>query len=214
MLAKKVLAEKSEKRQRMTGQERRDFILARAKQVFARHSYREASTSQLAQESEVSEPMLYKHFGSKKALFLEVLNLFGSRFTHSWQEQVNQNAKGKPLRALGEIGLEYRNAIKADPDILKVFFQAVAESSDPEIASIARQDVHNLRDFIYNLLKKAQQEGQLEPDLNLEAATWGYMSMAFAMQLSLMLKMDDELDENLLSQINRLWLRALRPKNS
>jgi AcrR family transcriptional regulator len=203
--------EEKDKRKRLTALERRELIMARAKRVFARISYREASTKQLAQESDISEPMLYKHFGSKKQLFLAVLEQFGSRFTARWQHQLNLSAKSKPLRALSEVGLEYRNAIKADPDILKVFFQAIAESSDPEIAEVARQNVQNLHNFIYNMLQEAQRRGHLDPKLSLEAATWGYMSMAFAMQLSLMLKMDDELDEELLTELNMLWLRALRP---
>jgi len=65
---------KKEKRTRMKGEERRELILTRAKHVFASHSYPEANTGILAQESEVAEPMLYKHFGSKKGQFLEVLH--------------------------------------------------------------------------------------------------------------------------------------------
>ena len=95
-------------------------------------------------------------------------------------------------------------------DILKVFFQAIAESSDTEISQVAREDVENLRRFIYELLKKAQEKGELDPKLNLDAATWGYMSMAFAMQISLMLDMDNQLDEKMLRQINGLWLKALK----
>ena len=44
-------------------------MLRSAKRVFARSTYAEASTGELARESEVTEPMLYKHFGSKKGLF-------------------------------------------------------------------------------------------------------------------------------------------------
>ncbi|NWJ98417.1 MAG: TetR/AcrR family transcriptional regulator [Chloroflexi bacterium] len=193
----------------MKANERRELILSKAKQVFARHSYRDASTSELAHESEVSEPMLYKHFGSKKGLFLQVLEQFGNRFTSNWQNHLSQSAKVEPLKALAEIGLEYRSAIKADPDILKVFFQAIAESSDPEIAQVTRRNNQNARAFIRQLLEQAQTEGLLDPKLNLEAATWGYMGIAYAMQVSLMLSLDEELDEAMLNEVNQLWLRAL-----
>lgn len=193
----------------MSATERRDFILARAKNVFARNSYHEASTSQLAQESGVTEPMLYKHFGSKKNLFLEVLKQFGTRFTQTWQNRLCQSSERDALQALAEVGLEYRSAVKADPDILKVYFQAIAESGDPEIAEVARRNVRNVHDFIRGLVEKAQQQGQIDPQLDLEVATWGYMSMAFAMQISLMLKMDNELDEQKLQEINQVWLRGL-----
>ena len=66
-----------EKRTRMRGEERREDILHHAKVVFAHYGYADASTGELARASEVTEPMLYKHFGSKKGLFLAVLNEFG-----------------------------------------------------------------------------------------------------------------------------------------
>ena len=58
--------EAPERHTRMRGQDRREFILNRAKKVFACSGYADASTGELARVSEVTEPMLYKHFGSKK----------------------------------------------------------------------------------------------------------------------------------------------------
>jgi AcrR family transcriptional regulator len=51
------------KRTRLRGAERRALMLRSAKRVFARSTYAEASTGELARKSEVTEPMLYKHSG-------------------------------------------------------------------------------------------------------------------------------------------------------
>jgi AcrR family transcriptional regulator len=75
-----------EKRTRMSGEERRALILRSAKRVFARSTYAEASTGELARESEITEPMLYKHFGSKKGLFLAVLAEFGGQFLSHYKK--------------------------------------------------------------------------------------------------------------------------------
>src|ERR1051326_6828431 len=77
-----------EKRVRLRGEERRALILQSAKRVFARSTYAEASTGELAQESEVTEPMLYKHFGSKKGLFLAVLSESATHFRETLQERI------------------------------------------------------------------------------------------------------------------------------
>src|ERR1051326_3704887 len=82
-----------EKRTRMRGEERRALILQSAKRVFARSTYAEASTGELARESEVTEPMLYKHFGSKKGLFLAVLREFGLQFLSMLQERISLRAE-------------------------------------------------------------------------------------------------------------------------
>src|ERR1700688_808841 len=88
------------KRTRMRGEERRESILRSARHVFARSNYAEASTGELARESEVTEPMLYKHFGSKKGLFLAVLHEFGTQFLDLLQERISRRSKQDVLDAL------------------------------------------------------------------------------------------------------------------
>src|SRR5579885_3859617 len=81
------------KRARLSGGERRALILRSARRVFARSTYAEASTSELARESGVTEPMLYKHFGSKKGLFLAVLGEFSAQFLSLLQERLDYHAQ-------------------------------------------------------------------------------------------------------------------------
>src|SRR5499425_1911802 len=123
-----------EKRTRMRGDERRALMLRSAKRVFARSTYAEASTGELARESEVTEPMLYKHFGSKKGLFLAVMQQFGNSFVNLWRSRVNRRAENDLLEALAQIIMDYRAALKADPEIQKVLLQATAETSDADVA--------------------------------------------------------------------------------
>src|SRR5215471_18249552 len=108
-------------------------MLRRAKEVFARSGYAEASTGELARASEVTEPMLYKHFGSKKGLFLAVLQEFGAQFLELLHERIFSRAEQDVLDALAHVVDDYRAAINADPDTLHLLFQAVAASSDPDI---------------------------------------------------------------------------------
>ncbi|MEO6866443.1 MAG: TetR/AcrR family transcriptional regulator, partial [Gaiellales bacterium] len=58
---------------RLTGDERRAGILAAARAEFARVGYHGTSTATIARAAGCSEPMLYKHFVNKRALFCEVL---------------------------------------------------------------------------------------------------------------------------------------------
>src|ERR1700720_1817791 len=104
------------KRIRLRGEERRALILRCAKHVFARSTYAEASTGELARESEVTEPMLYKHFGSKKGLFLSVLHEFGMQFLDLLQERISRRAEQDILDALAHVVDDYRATIKADPE--------------------------------------------------------------------------------------------------
>jgi len=194
----------------MRGEERREDILLHARRIFATRSYAEASTGELARASGVTEPMLYKHFGSKKGLFLEVLCAFGAQFMKIWSSRIEKRAERDLLDALSQVIMEYRATLKADPDIHKVFFQAIAESGDPDIAQ--RVSDHNQQIYarVRALVERAQQEGYVDATIDPDVATWGYFSMLLAMQYSLMLNLKDRLNDTILMEMSRLWLRALR----
>jgi AcrR family transcriptional regulator len=53
----------------MAGSARRRHLLSVARQRFADDGYHAATTSSIAREAGVSEPLLFKHFGSKEELF-------------------------------------------------------------------------------------------------------------------------------------------------
>ncbi len=204
---------KPEKRVRLRGEERRALILQSAKRVFARSTYAEASTSDLARESEVTEPMLYKHFGSKKGLFLAVMGEFNARFLDMLRERIAHRAEVDVLDALAHVIDDYRAAIKADPETQRIHFQAVTESRDPEIARCVGKHNHAVYEIIRQLVERARQEGYLDPTISLDAATWGYMSMILAMQYSLMLNTSAEVAQAQ-EEMSRIWLRGLRTHDS
>jgi len=201
------------KRTRLRGEERRALMLQSAKHVFARSTYAEASTGELARESEVTEPMLYKHFGSKKGLFLAVLSEFGAQFLDTLQEHISRRAEKDVLDALAHIVDDYRAAIKADPETQRLLFQAVIESGDPEISGCISRHNRKIYAFIHQLVERAQELGYLDPTVGLDTATWGYMSMILAIQYGLMLNLSGEVAK-VQQEMSSIWLRGLRARES
>lgn len=197
------------KRTRMRGEERRESILLSARRVFARCGYAEASTGELARESEVTEPMLYKHFGSKKGLFMAVLAESAEHFRVTLQERIARRAEKDALNALEYIIGDYQAAIKADPETQRILFQAVTESGDPEIANCISGHNRMLFGFIRQLVEQAHQDGTLNPGISVDAATWGYMSIIMATQYGLMLNLSAEVAQ-VQEEMSRVWLRGLR----
>jgi AcrR family transcriptional regulator len=198
-----------EKRTRMKGEERREDILYHAKTVFARCGYADASTGELARASEVTEPMLYKHFGSKKGLFQAVLKEFGTQFLTALQERIAQRAEKDILDALEHVTDDYSAAIKADAETQRILFQAVTESRDPEIARRIGGHNRTVYGFIHQLVECACEQGYIDPTINLDAATWGYMSMILSIQYALMLNLSREV-ALVQREISQIWLRGLR----
>ena len=202
-----------EKRTRMRGEERREDMLHHAKAVFAQYGYADASTGELARASDVTEPMLYKHFGSKKGLFQAVLKEFSAQFLKTLQERIERRAEKDVLDALEHIIDDYRAAMKADAEIQRVLFLAVTESGDPDIARCVGEHNRKVYGFISQLVERASEEGYLDPAISPDAATWGYMSMILSIQYALMLNLSREVAQ-VQTEMSQIWLRGLRAPTS
>jgi AcrR family transcriptional regulator len=59
-------------KRRMPAQDRKLAIVTAALPLFARQGFAETTTKDLAKAAGVSEPLLYRHFPSKEALYLEI----------------------------------------------------------------------------------------------------------------------------------------------
>jgi len=62
------------KKARMSAEDRKLAIVTAALPLFARQGYAETTIRDLAKAAGVSEPLLYKHFPGKEALYLEIHN--------------------------------------------------------------------------------------------------------------------------------------------
>ncbi|HEY3913260.1 MAG TPA: helix-turn-helix domain-containing protein [Verrucomicrobiae bacterium] len=60
------------KKARLSAKARKTAIVKAALPLFARKGYAETTTKELASAAGISEPLLYKHFPSKEALYLEI----------------------------------------------------------------------------------------------------------------------------------------------
>jgi AcrR family transcriptional regulator len=59
--------------QRLPAAERRELILKAAGDLFGEHGYAHTTLDQIAAAAHVTKPILYRHFDSKKALYLALL---------------------------------------------------------------------------------------------------------------------------------------------
>jgi len=67
---------------RLPAAERREQLLEVALQVFATRGFHQTSMNDVADAAGVTKPVLYQHFTSKRALYLELLELVSQRLMH------------------------------------------------------------------------------------------------------------------------------------
>jgi AcrR family transcriptional regulator len=201
---------KERRQTRMRGEDRRALILAQAKILFAQKGYREASTGELARASGITEPILYKHFGSKKNLYLAVLTIICDQLYDRYYEKIEKRASLGLLDCLSNLLLDYRTAGMEDHDGIHMLLNAALESNDPDIAKLSRDHDQKVYSLIHRLLEEAQKQALISQKLDLSAATWGYMSFLFALEYRAKSELFEKFNKEVIVEINRLWLESLR----
>ena len=75
---------------RLSGPERRAAVVQTACRVFAKGSYHGSTTAQIARETGVTEPVLYRHFASKRELYLACLDSVWEQVRELWEKAIER----------------------------------------------------------------------------------------------------------------------------
>ena len=118
----------------MSGQERRQQVLGIAAEEFARGGLHGASTEAIARRAEITQAYVFRMFGTKKALFLEVVVSAFDRTTEGMRQAAG-TATGRD--ALTRMGGQYYDML-ADRTSLLLQLQGFAACGDPEVRAAVR----------------------------------------------------------------------------
>ena len=119
---------------RMSGLERRSQVLRIAAGEFANHGLHGASIEAVAHEAGITQAYVFRLFGTKKALFLEVVGAAFDRFSDG-MSQAATGARG--VEALALMGAQYYESL-ADRTTLLLQLQGVAACGDSEVRDLVR----------------------------------------------------------------------------
>jgi AcrR family transcriptional regulator len=156
---------------RLTAEARRQAVLDTACRVFSRSSYRGATTAEIAREAGISEPILYRHFGSKRDLYLACLD----EAWRSFRAVSEQAIADDPEQCLGAIADAYM--IKGKKlRVIDLWIQALNEAGDKVIASAVRKQIREVRDFFAEIIRDGQRRGVIHADRDPEAEAWIFVA--------------------------------------
>jgi AcrR family transcriptional regulator len=120
--------------QRKSAEERRDDILDAAMVEFAVRGLHGSSTEEIARRAGISQPYVFRLFGSKKDLFKAAI----ARCFRETLELFQRAAEGlRGEEALRAMGAAYQEML-ADRNRLLSQMQAYAACEDPDLCSVAR----------------------------------------------------------------------------
>ena len=160
---------------RMPAAERRLDLIETAIRVFSEGSYRGTTTSEIAAAAGISEPILYRHFGSKGALYLAALDHVWGKARASWEEVLATTSNVREaFEAIGRGQLTVRDC---KFQMAELWVQALSEATeDPELRKHLRRHMREVHDFMADLIRRGQAEGVLHADRDADAEAWTFLS--------------------------------------
>ena len=129
---------------RKTAEERREEILVVAMDEFGEHGLDGTSTDTIARKAGISQPYLFRLFGTKKELYLESVRRC-LRETLKVFQDASAGLTGED--ALDAIGQAYMGLLK-DRTRLRAQMQAYADCDDDEVREVVREGYGKLVEYV------------------------------------------------------------------
>jgi AcrR family transcriptional regulator len=162
----------------MTSEARRLCVVGAACRVFARSSYSGATTAEIARESGVTEPVIYRHFASKRDLYLACLDAAWTHVRKLWKDAIANEPD--PRLQLGAMGRAYVQLQRHGDKIMlsDLWVQALNEASeDPKIRRYLRDQVREVHDFVAERIRRSQAGGGILKERDADAEAWIFISL-------------------------------------
>ena len=187
-----------------TGAGTRERLLRAAADVFARRGYEGARVADIAAEADLSNGALYAYFGSKAELLVGALRVHGRRLLSDLVAAEPDRSITDLLQVTGR-----RLHRRRDADGWLVIEALVAARRDADVAGAMRGYVAERVDWLADLVRKAQDAGELDPALPPSAVAHFCLSLAVGTAL-VAPDLDDVDDEEWAAFLARL-VPALAP---
>lgn len=155
---------------RLPAAERREQLLDVAQRLFAQLGYARTTTSELARAAGVTEPIIYRHFESKRDLFVALIVRTGQRTLDAWARALA--GCDDPLERL-------RRLIRGNPmvtpegsEAYRVFLQAISETGDGPIRDAVDAHIRSAHAFVQHEVEQAQSAGVVHERFSGELLGW------------------------------------------
>ncbi|GLZ08079.1 hypothetical protein Acsp03_55450 [Actinomadura sp. NBRC 104412] len=144
----------------VTAAETRDRLLRAAADAFARHGYEGTRVADIASAAGVSNGALYSHFGSKAELLVAALRAHG-------RQLLAELLAAEPDRPIADLLLAGGRCLpeRWDDRGHLIVEALVAARRDRDVARLMRDYLGERADRLAGLIRLAQADGQVDPEL-------------------------------------------------
>jgi AcrR family transcriptional regulator len=156
---------------RMAAADRRRHLVETALRVFTEGSYRGTTTAEIARAAGVSEPILYRHFASKRELYLAALEHVWAKTRETWGRALEEAPDA--CSAIEAIGKGHLSVRSPKLQLAELWVQALGEASeDPELRRHLRKHMREVHDFVADLVRRGQEQGAIAEERDADSEAW------------------------------------------
>jgi AcrR family transcriptional regulator len=192
---------------RMPAAERRQALIETAIRVFSQGSYRGTTTAEIARAAGISEPILYRHFASKRDLYLAALDHVWGNVRTAWERALatSDNVRDA-FEAIGHGQVRVRDC---KFQMAELWVQALGEAGeDPELRRHLGRHMREVHDFMADLIRRGQAEGVLHADRDADAEAWTFLSCGMLGMVGRRIGLLDEEEVASIRKARLDWLTA------
>ena len=170
---------------RMRKADRKRQLLEHAKELFVTLGYQHTTTEKIAQAAGVTEPVLYRHFESKKTLFLEVLKEIREATLNRWRNGTADFTD--PLSKLHAITDMYLGTTREQAREFRIMHRTLLETEDDEVLAFLRSFYLDSEALLAQVIGEGQQAGVFRRELDPRVGAWELIRSALGYTLTLAL---------------------------
>ncbi len=158
---------------RLPAAERRTSIIEAALEVFGSGSYAGSTTAEIARAAGVSEPIIYRHFDSKRDLWFACVDAAWLDLRGAIELQAASAARA---HAMADVDMKPRSPWSS-PLLPNLWVQGVTEAGeDEEIRRFVRAHVREVHAFVADLMRRYQRGGAVSQDRDPDAEAWIFLA--------------------------------------
>ena len=146
---------------RLKAPQRREQLIAVATKQFAKYGYDATTTDAIATAAGVTEPILYRHFGSKQELFVAITRSVTEQTMGQWRELTAQ--VDDPTEQLREIARRFPAHLKRSADAYRVIHNALTTSRDRKVLAVLREHYRQMEAFFVDIVRDGIARGAFRP---------------------------------------------------
>ena len=152
---------------RLPADARRREIVQAALRVFSEGSYSGATTAEIAREAGVTEPILYRHFASKRDLWFACLDAAWEEYRAVLDGLLAAQVAGGPPVAPPPVA-RWKKALMSN-----LWIQGITEAGeDREIRKHVARHMRAVHDHVAAAIRRGQGAGLIPADRNADAEAW------------------------------------------